>query len=415
MSHSPAFSHLGERARPAIIAELMARALAQPNLLSLAAGFTDSSVLPVQEVSLAVERLASRPGLPEHLQYGTNQGRPGLRAAIANALQAYAGESDGVCKPDDILVTNGSQQALYLAVQVLCEPGDIVLVEQPTYFVFLELLRGLGVEALSLPVNAAGKLDVAALGTLLNDLAVAGRLPRLKAVYLVSYFSNPSSYSVSLSEKAALGRLLSKHAPRVAVLEDAAYRDLYFGVPYPAPSVLSVPEMADLPKIYFGTFTKAFSTGMKIGYAVCPDPVWCSRMKAVKGHQDFGSANFSQAVLETVLEEGLFEKYLERVRPHYAAKAQKLSQALEHAGLRARGWSWEEPEGGLYLWLKGPHGTDTRKEGTFCARCLDNGVLYVPGDLCYAEGQPHDHIRLSFGAIDRDVIPEAAARFARSL
>ncbi|MDB4385447.1 aminotransferase class I/II-fold pyridoxal phosphate-dependent enzyme, partial [Opitutaceae bacterium] len=145
------FSTLGERAQPPTIAKLMAMALENPELLSIAAGFTDTSNLPAEGVEQAVAELVSRPGTPEYLQYGSNQGRPELRRMLAEhlALQEPALNQAEIQRGS--FITNGSQQALYLAVQVLCDPGDIILVDRPSYFVFLEMLKGLGVEAVSIP------------------------------------------------------------------------------------------------------------------------------------------------------------------------------------------------------------------------------------------------------------------------
>ena len=149
------YSKLGECARSvdSVITRLMADKLAHPEMLSLAAGFTDNRVLPEELVRSAVDALSvTEKG--SHLQYGMNRGRPTLRKAVVDLLQAYPGETNLRLSGDNVLITNGSQQGLYILVQMLCNPGDIVLVEQPSYFVFLELLHGLGVRAVSIPMNA---------------------------------------------------------------------------------------------------------------------------------------------------------------------------------------------------------------------------------------------------------------------
>ncbi|HSY54266.1 MAG TPA: aminotransferase class I/II-fold pyridoxal phosphate-dependent enzyme, partial [Opitutaceae bacterium] len=191
------FSQLGRRAAPPTIARLMAMALEQPGLLSLAAGFTDNATLPVAMVRTAVDALAGRPGDPEFLQYGINQGRPLLRRLLAARLADVEPALDPGRLERQMLVTNGSQQALYLAIQTLCDPGDIVLVDRPSYFVFLEMLTGLGVRAVSLPVDRHGLIDAVALDARLAELERAGEVGRVKAVYFVSYFSNPSARSLA--------------------------------------------------------------------------------------------------------------------------------------------------------------------------------------------------------------------------
>jgi 2-aminoadipate transaminase len=311
------------------------------------------------------------------------------------------------------LITNGSQQALYLAVQVLCDPGDIVLVDRPSYFVFLEMLAGLGVQARSIPVDAAGLVDEAGLGELLDDMARSDETKRLKAVYLVSYFSNPSARSLSEAEKNVIAGALARRGLIVPVLEDAAYRELHYAQPHPARSVFSLPAWRAFPKLYLSTLTKSFATGLKIGYGFCSDQDWLKRMLHVKGHHDFGSTNFNQAVLEHVIACGDFERQLKKIRPAYEAKMTSLHQTLVDDGLPGRGWQWARPEGGLYLWLRAPDDVTTSMDSAFCRACVREGVLYVPGDLCFGDDAPENYIRLSFGVLNEVQLADAGRRFAK--
>ncbi len=407
------FSAQGRRLSPPQITGLMQTALEQPNLLSLAAGFTDTETLPRREVLAAVEALLSEPGPPEYLQYGTNQGRPGLRSLLAGRL----GRQDRCAAPPDdtaLFITNGSQQALGLALQTLCDPGDIVLVERPTYFVLLELARGLGIETRSLPCREDGTPDPPALDELLTEWTKSGDIRRLKAVYLVSYFSNPSSRSLPETEKLSLAETLTRHNAFPALIEDAAYRDLYFDSPHPARGILALPGLERFPRLYTGTCTKPFATGLKVGFGVCPDSAWRERMLYLKGQQDFGTANFNQAILEYVLAGGAYETCLDRLRVHYRGKRDVLLETFEQEGLASLGWHWEVPEGGLYFWLRGPARLETGPESDFQQRALQNGVLYVPGELCYGDRPPRNRIRISFGVLPRERLVEAAKRFRKT-
>lgn len=410
-SAAPVFSSLGRRAQPPTIARLMTLALENPRLLSLAAGFTDNRTLPVAAVQAAVAALADSPGEPEYLQYGTNQGRPGLRRRLAARLAALEPGLDAETLARRMLVTNGSQQALYLAMQVLCEPGDIVLVDRPSYFVCLEMLAGLGVQARSLPVDAGGRIDAEALRRRLAGLVASGEARRLRAVYFVSYFSNPSARSLSEDEKNAIAAALTEAGLVVPVVEDAAYRELHFAAPHPARSVLGLPAWAEFPKLYLSTLTKPFATGLKVGWGACSDEAWLARMLHVKGHHDFGSTNFNQAVCEQVLASGGLDAQLARIRPAYARKMRALHEALTAGGLAALGWRWAVPAGGLYLWLEAPAQLDTGLESAFCRACIEAGVLYVPGELCFGDEVPRHFARLSFGVLGETDLAEAATRF----
>jgi 2-aminoadipate transaminase len=409
---SLAFSSLGQRAQSPTIARLMSMALENPKLLSLAAGFTDNRTLPVAAVQAAVQALASQPGAPDYLQYGTNQGRPELRALLAERLLQQEPGLDAGAVKRGFFITNGSQQALYLAMQVLCEPGDIVLVDRPSYFVYLEMLAGLGVRARSLPVDAAGRLDGPALRALLADLRARGDLARLKAVYFVSYFSNPSARSLGEDEKIAIAEALTASGAIVPVVEDAAYRELYFETAHPARSVLSLPAWAAFPKLYLSTLTKPFASGLKVGYGTSSDPELLARMLHVKGHHDFGTAHFNQAILEQVLAHGGLDAQLAVIRPAYLRKMRALHAALIDAGLPALGWRWAVPTGGLYLWLTAPATLDTGLESAFCRACIEAGVLYVPGELCFGDDAPKHFIRLSFGVLGEAELAEAGRRFS---
>ncbi len=409
------YSGLGERLTDPVIVHLMANALSNPDLLSLAAGFTDNAALPIDLVRQVVGEVAELPGGSECLQYGMNSGRPGLREAVIGLLSAYQGEQSIELDQDHVLISNGSQQSLYIATQVLCDPGDIVLVEKPSYFVYLEVLKGLGVRPVSIPTLADGRIDLDGLRTLIDRLSRNGDAGRIKALYMVTYHANPSSRCMPEDDKRNLGKLLQSLDFALPVIEDAAYRDLFFEKPFSARSILSLPEYADLPCLYAGTFTKPFATGMKVGYCCCPDKQLLGKMLNVKGQQDFGTANFTQAIIEKVINDGRYENFLREIRPHYGHKMQILHNALKEEGLAEMGWKWDVPAGGLLLWAEAPEGFDTRMGSPFYHACIDDGVLYVPGDYCFAEGSPFNYVRLSFGVLDEERLKEAAKRFVLSV
>ncbi|MBD5779336.1 PLP-dependent aminotransferase family protein [Pelagicoccus sp. NFK12] len=403
------FSKLGLRQKESDIARLMTVALQRPDLLSLAAGFTDNQTLPLAELTaMAVE--LEKEGDRSVLQYGANQGNPRLRQLMSERLQRQDSAME-TYTVDRSFVTNGSQQALYLAVQSLCDAGDIVLVEQPTYFVFLEMLRGLGVEAISMPTTSSGEIDTDGLERLLDEFSSSGDIDRLKAVYMISYYANPSGRSVSRASKSAVLGLLQRYDGRIALLEDAAYRELYYSEPHDSESAIALlDECGAVPVLYSTTLTKPFATGLKVGFGYCTHDDWLARMMAIKGQQDFGTANYNQALLAKSLETGLFDRHLAVLRSSYQGKMQALSSRLE-TSLVDMGWSWSRPDGGLYLWLTAPEGVQTGFDSAFHESAIEAGVMYVPGELCHAEGKPRNRVRLSFGVLGTSELREAACRF----
>lgn len=410
----PRLSGLGRRIvdDEPVITRLMTAALSRPELLSLAAGFTDNSRLPVAAVQRALDILRESDPENTYLQYGQNRGDPGLRAEVAKHLRSLPGEDALDVGPDDVVVTNGSQQLLYISAQLFCEPGDTVWVQAPSYFVFLELLRGLGVRPLSIPTTAEGGIDFDACRKQLRARRAGGG--QLRLVYLMGAFANPSTRSLSEADKRGLARVIREESPDLPVVEDMAYRELYFGQAPAVPSMLAMEVWQGHPVLYAGTLTKPFATGLKIGYGITFSRIWREGVERIKGHQDFGSAEFAQAILREVMVSGDYKRHLEAVRPFYGGKAALLGEILGRGGLRERGWRWESPEGGLLLWLRGPGGLDTSFDGPLWREAMEASVLYVPGDLCFAEGAPRHFVRLSFGALPSARIEEAALRFVRA-
>jgi len=273
------------------------------------------------------------------------------------------------------------------------------------------MLKGLGLRPVGIPCGEDGGILSDGLAARLQELDAAGERAKVKTIYLVSYFCNPSSRSLDADEKRAVAKALLDAGYQIPVIEDAAYRDLYFDTPHPAPSIISMPEFAPFPKLYLGTYTKPFATGLKIGYGYCTHAEWKEKILGIKGHQDFGSAHFTQAIIERVLDAGLYPEHLAGIQKHYKQKAHILDTALSEGGLREAGWQWASPKGGLILWLRAPKGMDLRMESDFCQRCIAQGVLYVPGDLCFSDGKPWHCARLSSGALPEDKLREAGQRF----
>jgi 2-aminoadipate transaminase len=250
---------------------------------------------------------------------------------------------------------------------------------------------------------------------LLSSLESSGELESVKLVYLMGAFANPSTRCISETDKLGLCELLRGLENKIPVVEDMAYRELYFDEPYPARTLLAMDEWRDHPVIYSGTFTKPFATGLKVGFIVSRNRDCLTTLAKIKGHQDFGSAHLNQAIIENVYSSGEYHKHLQSIRPHYREKRDILEAALIENGFKDAGWEWDQPLGGLLLWARGPVGTNTRIGSAFHKRCVEKEILYVPGDLCFAEGSPENCVRLSFGALEKELIPEAAKRFCEAV
>jgi 2-aminoadipate transaminase len=294
-----------------------------------------------------------------------------------------------------------------LVTECLCDAGDIVLVEDPTYFVFLGIVQSHGLRTRGVRREPDG-LGLVHLESVLESLRRAGELPRLKLLYLVSYHQNPTGTTTSFAKK--LGALeLLRHYEKLAgrsiyLLEDTAYRELGFGGE-PAPSALAVPRFAQRV-ICAGTFTKPFATGARLGFGLLPKEVLTPVLR-VKGNHDFGTASFLQHLLLRALQSGIYDRHLIQVRNRYARKAGVMAGVLrQHFPAAVH---WREPSGGLYIWAALPRRTACDVKSRLFRRALAADVLYVPGRLCYAKDpvrrRPNHEMRLSFGsASETDIV-----------
>ncbi|MBW3541802.1 MAG: PLP-dependent aminotransferase family protein, partial [Planctomycetes bacterium] len=316
-----------------------------------------------------------------------------------------------------LVLTTGSQQLLSLVGEVLLDPGDICLVAAPTYFVFLGVLNGLGARAVPIATDEDG-MRMDALESELVRLDVAGELARVKLIYLVSYFENPSGISLSLERREEAVELARRwsHAGRIFILEDAAYRELHYDGPQ-LPSVWSFDPTGETV-IYAQTFSKSFSPGLRVGYGVLPQeliaPI-CDR----KGNEDFGSANFNQHLLSTVFEEDLYGSHVRLVCDSYRRKRDAMLTAADRWFGNLPDVEWVHPQGGLYVWMTLPEHIDTGFESELFRRAVHGEeVMYVPGELFYAgppADRPRHQMRLSYGVQTPAGIEEAMRRLSRAV
>lgn len=398
------------------ISELMAYALQNPELISLAVGLVDQDTLPTSAADAAWSALFRDPqAAAAALQYGTTPGHPPLRELLLDRTRQADPQGPPVAL-DQIVVTAGSNQLLHLVSESLLDPGDIVLCAAPSYFVYLGLLAGLGVRAVGVASDSGG-LVPAALKETLARCERDGELARVKAIYLVPYFDNPAGTTMPAERRAAvveMAKRWSKHG-RIHVISDEAYRELrYAGEDIPSPRVWD--EEGDTV-IVTGSFSKSFSPGLRVGWGILPRQL-IGPVNEQKGNADFGSPNLNQQLMTHVLKLGLLEPHLTRIRSSYREKLTAMLAAADaHLG-RLPGVEWHRPTGGLYVWVRLPSGLDAGLHRPLFAAAGREGVLYVPGEYCYpAVGEPvqRNSLRLSFGVQSCAKIREGVEKLARAV
>jgi 2-aminoadipate transaminase len=400
----------------------MRMALENPGIVSLAAGFVDQRTLPVEVSARAVANLfADRDEGRRSLQYGTTIGHPRLRAVLIDRLERSAGVSTRTYEEavSRTVVTTGSAQLIYLVCEALLDPGDLVLVESPTYFVFLGPVETRGARAVRVPIDQQG-LRIDALDRTLARIQSEGQLDRVKFIYTIPEHANPTGISLAAERRRPLLELVRRWSVaanrRIFLLEDAAYHGLSYGVQEPQ-SLWSLDDDGETV-ILARTFSKTFSPGVKIGYGVLPKGL-IEPILRLKGNHDFGSANFNQQLLERALVSGDYDCHLARLRELYGRKRKVFLEALEISMEPvAADVNWTQPNGGLFVWMTLPEHIDTGFDGPFFKQCLEEGVLYVPGEYAFAPEPgpvPRNHLRLTFGVPGEDELVEGARRLSAAL
>ncbi len=417
------FFPLSDRARRTHdqpISELMQIALERPELISLAAGFVDFETLPAEASrSILNDVLADPARAKQALQYGTTRGLPTLREAIFDHLAALDGMTPAVFPGSaaSVVLTTGSQQSLHILADLLLNPGDIVLTGWPSYFVFTGALETFGATLRAVDTDEQG-MRPEALDAALQELVEAGELARVKMVYTVPYFQNPTGISLADERKPMLLEAVKKHSTqqRILLIEDAAYRELGEGEAC-APSMLQHdPGMEHVA--YLGTFSKPFAPGLKTGYGLLPQDL-VEPAVLNKGGRDFGSPNLMQHLLAEAIQRGDYAQHVSALREAYALKRHAMLEALDDVFCDMPDVHWTKPQGGLYVWLTLPGHVDTSKAGPLFEAAIQEGVLYVPGVYCYpgdaTRTPPKNTIRLSFGVASAEAIGEGVRRLARAV
>ncbi len=395
------------RARNAVdqpISYLMAVALAQPDLISLAAGFVDYNTLPGADTDKMLREILGDPAAAQAaLQYGKTQGLDELREEAYKHLAKCDGISpaDYPGSVECVALTTGSQQMLHMLADLLVDPGDIVITAWPSYFVYTGALSIFGATVRSVDLDDQGiipeKLDA-----LLAEIKAAGELHRVKMLYTCTHHQNPTGITLSAERRPKLLDIVKKYSTenRILLLEDNAYRELTYQGEAPI-SIKSFDKDNEYVALLH-TYSKPFAPGLKTGYGLLPADL-CEKAMMLKDGRDFGSANLSQHLLLRAVRGGAFKKQIKILCEAYTAKRDAMLEALdEYLGdFLPDQTHWTHPTGGLYVWLTLPGSIDTRRSGPLFARAVELGMLYVPGDYCYPADPtrtvPTNQIRLSFG------------------
>ena len=374
--------------------------LGKPGIISFAGGFPDPALFDAEGIaqsSAAV--LANNPG--PVLQYGATEGFQPLREAISSFM---AGKGSTV-KPEGLIVTTGSQQALDLIGKTMISPGDKVIVEAPTFLATIQCFRLYGAHIIGAPIDADG-VDVDQLEALIEE-----HQPKL--VYLIPTFGNPSGATLSLARRKRILEIAAR--TKTLIVEDDPYGELYFDTP-PPPSLLALSDGVSGSRDWLahcGSFSKILSPGLRVGWMIAP-PELLARATMCKQFSDAHTSNLTQAICAHYLTLNRLNPTLAVVRKTYAERARVMAESLRRE--LGDAIEFNQPQGGMFFWaqLTGARGQPANA-AEFAKRAIDKLVAFVPGAPFYAHDPDLATLRLSFATADVAKIKEGITRLGHAL
>ena len=364
----------------------------RPEVVSLAGGMPYVQALPVDMLTDTATRLLQERGATA-LQYGSGQGDVTLREQILDVI-AEVGVS---AHPDDIVVTTGSQMALDLVTRIFCNPGDVVLVEAPSYVGALGVFRAYECDVVHVAMDEEG-LVPSALSDAIAATRAAGKT--IKLIYTIPSFHNPAGVTQGPARRAEI--LAIAQSAGILLLEDDPYGLLGFeGEP---PRAIRADDADGV--IYLGSFSKTIASGLRVGWAVAPHGV---REKLVLAAEAavLCPSNYAQLTVSEYLATQPWREQIKTFQEVYRERRDALLDSLQ--ALMPEGTTWTIPAGGFYSWLTLPHGLDAT---AMLPRAVANLVAYVPGTGFYVDGQGRQNLRLSYCYPEPDRIREGVRRLA---
>ena len=360
---------------PSEIRSLFAVA-SRPEIVSLAGGMPNLSALPMEMMAEVIKELILTNG-SEALQYGSGQGHPKLREQICDVMAL-----EGIrANPDDVVVTTGSQQALDLISRIFIDPGDVVLVEAPSYVGALGTFRQYQASVVHVEMDNDG-LVPDSLRAAIKSLRAAGR--KIKFLYLIPNYQNPTGVCLPADRRTEILSICREE--EIFVVEDNPYGLL--GFDKPSPNAMRAEDSENV--IYLGSFSKTIAPGLRVGWALVPQSL---KDKLVISSESsiLCPSNFTQLTISSYLADQPWRDQIASFCDLYKARRDAMLESLEqHFPAEA---TWTKPGGGFYVWVNLPAEIDTK---ALVPKAIVAKVAYVPGSAFYADGLGSWSMRLSY-------------------
>jgi len=375
--------------------------LTDPEIISLAGGLPSPDVFQRTELRMATERAFDR-DIDRIMQYSPIPGE----ATLVDAVLRFLERDDIKISRDNVVITTSGQHGLDLTGRLFLEPGDVVLVDRPTFAGAVVAFNLQRPRFVGVNIEDDGS-DVAGMRQALEQLATEGTPP--KFIYVVPDFQNPSGITISLSKREALLDL--SYEFDVPIVEDSPYRDLrYSGETIPAIFTLDQRREGD-HVIGLYTFSKLFCPGMRVGFNIGPPEV-VTRMTHIKEGNILNTPKWNQDMCLAFLEDMGLDRHLENCRSYYREKLGLFLDTMAEHFPPETGVSWTRPEGGLFLWVSLPPHIDTDE---LFFEAIEHKVAFVPGDQFYGENPEHNHMRINFSFVSKEQLAEAVNRLAKCI
>jgi len=356
------------------------------DVISFAGGLPDPSTFPREELAEIASYVLRELGYSA-LQYGPTRGVTAYIKTLIEFLNRVRGVP---ASEEEAIIVTGSQQSLDLVARALIDPGDIVVVEEPTYLAALNAFRPRRPTFVGVPIDDHGmKVDI--LEEKLKRLRNEGK--KVKFVYTIPIAQNPGGVTLSIDRRKRLVELAEEYD--FLIVEDDVYGLLVFDDTI---DTTPIKRLAPERTIYLGSFSKVLSPGMRLGHIFAPKPI-ADTFERIKQVLDLHTPTLTQYIAMESLKRGVIERNLPRIKQLYKAKCDTMLYALSKT-MPENVW-WSKPVGGMFVWVKLNTRVDTAE---LLPKAVERGVAYVPGKSFYHDFSGTDTMRLNFSYPTRDQI-----------
>jgi 2-aminoadipate transaminase len=394
-SYDEVLSVLGRRLQPNAIRKLT-KLLGSKEVISLAAGAPSFETFPLEELAQISARVIRDRGRSA-LQYGPTRGQAALVEGVAGILR-----SRGIprSEPSEIVMTTGSQQGLDLIARVILDPGDLALVELPSYIGGIIALHNAGAQMVGVRQDDGG-IVIADLREKIHRARSEGR--RVKCIYTIPNFQNPSGVTLAPERRNELVEIADEND--FLIIEDDAYFDLYFTED--ASRLVPLAALRPDRVVYLSTFSKVLAPGLRTAWLRAPEEL-AAKVELAKEGADLSSSVLDQAIVIEAMREGLIERRLPELREFYKVRCRAMLEALDR--FAPVGSRWSKPIGGFFVLMELARGADATE---MLPEAIDKGVAYVPGQPFFVDGSGANTLRLAYSKESPEAITDGIERMCQ--